>query len=108
MLNMLKKKNGAEMSLNVIIIAVICLIVLVVLIVIFAINSGKFTFGATSCEAKNGFCVGLDSYNIPKCGEVTDADKATGVIGYTPLTSAVCSGSTSTNKLGCCLKIGSK
>ncbi len=82
MLNMLKKKNGAEMSLNVIIIAVICLIVLVVLIVIFAMNSGKFSFGVQDCTSKGGEC-STGSGNCP-------SSLPTGVYGYAKLTGTNC------------------
>lgn len=85
---MLKKKNGAEMSLNVIIIAVICLIVLVVLIVIFAMNSGKFSFGVQDCAAKNGVCK-------PNCNPDTDGTL------YAPLPSGKCTSTTDT----CCLPL---
>lgn len=48
-------KKG-DMSLQVVVVAVICIAVLAVLIIIFAVNSGKFSFGVSSCDAKGGVC----------------------------------------------------
>ena len=45
-------KKGAELSLNVIIVAVLVLIVLVVLIVIFSGRIGKFNEGTQACPGK--------------------------------------------------------
>ncbi len=49
-------KKGAELSLNVIIVAVIVLIVLVVLVVIFSGRLGIFGRTTASCETQGGFC----------------------------------------------------
>ena len=50
-------KKGAELSLNVIIIAIIVLIVLVVLIVIFTEKTSIFARTTSGCEARGGTCV---------------------------------------------------
>ncbi len=49
-----KNKRGAEITLQLIIVAVLVLIVLVVLIVIFSQRTGKFVGGVSSCVAQGG------------------------------------------------------
>lgn len=53
----LLNKRGAELSLNIIIIAIIVLLVLVVISLIFTNKLGAFTKKSGSCEALNGVCV---------------------------------------------------
>ena len=50
-------KKGAELSLNVIIIAVIVLVVLIVLIVIFSGKTSIFAKITSGCEARGGTCL---------------------------------------------------
>lgn len=56
---MLKKSNkrGAELSLNVIIVAAIALIVLVILVLIFTGRIAIFRVGIEDCQSKGGTCV---------------------------------------------------
>ena len=51
-----KNKKGAELSLNVIIIAAIALIVLVILVLIFTGRIAIFRVGLEDCVAKGGTC----------------------------------------------------
>jgi hypothetical protein len=52
----MKNKKGAELSVNVIIIAVIALLVLVVLFAIFTGRMGIFNVGISDCLGKGGKC----------------------------------------------------
>ena len=54
---MIQSKKGAEIALNVIIIAVIALLVLVVVIFIFSGRSAVFSKGVSSCETIGGECL---------------------------------------------------
>ena len=78
---MSKNKNGVELSMNTMIIAVLAVLVLVIVVFILIKGSGNF-MTASQCEAHNGICVALttkcppstmpsafnckDKYN-PKC-----------------------------------------
>ena len=53
---MIKTKKGAELALNVVIIAAIALLVLAVLIFIFSSRASKFTQGVGDCEFQGGTC----------------------------------------------------
>jgi hypothetical protein len=52
----MKSKRGAELSLNVIIIAVLCIVVMVVLLYIFGGKIGLFK-SSTTCGAREGTCM---------------------------------------------------
>ena len=52
----MKGKKGAELSVNVIIIAVIALLVLVVLFALFTGRLSIFNIGVSDCGAKGGTC----------------------------------------------------
>jgi len=85
-------KKGAELTLNVIIVAIIVLIVLVVVVIIF---SSKFSvFGKTSsdCATQGGYC----NANPVSGGVLGDQCPA----GETKIGNAKCSG----NSI-CCLKV---
>jgi len=74
----MKNKKGAELSVNVIIVAVIALLVLVVLFAIFTGRMGIFSKGIASteaCEARKGKCMTIVS------GSDTCADTETGIPG---------------------------
>lgn len=58
MLNM-KSKKGAEIALNVIIVAVIGLLVLAIVIYIFAGKTQLFTSGSEACSTKQGTCIDI-------------------------------------------------
>ncbi|MCX6709955.1 MAG: hypothetical protein NTV63_03335 [Candidatus Woesearchaeota archaeon] len=80
----MKGKKGAELSVNVIIIAVIALLVLVVLFALFTGRLSIFNIGVASCEGKGGTCIpetigcGEQKYSFPG----TNCLKAkTGVVG---------------------------
>ncbi|MBI2546281.1 hypothetical protein HYV81_03815 [Candidatus Woesearchaeota archaeon] len=51
-----RNKRGAELSLNVIIVAAIALIVLVILVLIFTGRIAIFRFGVEDCVSKGGSC----------------------------------------------------
>jgi hypothetical protein len=51
-----KNKQGAELSLNVVIVAVIVLLVAIVLIYLFTQGIGPFATFSKSCEEQGGFC----------------------------------------------------
>ncbi len=58
-------KNGQGMPINVIVIAVLALIALVVIGWIFSTQSGRFSQGLNSCEAKKGTC--MDDKDDKRC-----------------------------------------
>ncbi len=60
---MLKKKNAAELSINIIILVILGLIVLVVIMAIFSKESGRAVKTLESCESRGGSCVPEDSCN---------------------------------------------
>ncbi len=78
----IKDKRGAELSLNVVIIAAICLIVLIVLIVVFSSKTKTFSLGSSDCGTMGGIC------QTAACGE-----------GYAKVTFAKCSQGSTYN---CC------
>jgi hypothetical protein len=72
----LKSKQGVEMTLQTVIIAVLVLIVLVVLLYIFLKGSTGFILGVSGCEDRHGSCVsdsqsctssGGSVYRLGKC-----------------------------------------
>jgi len=77
-MKILKNKQGAELTLSTVIIAVLVIVVLIVLIAIFSQGSGGFWNTISSCEDRGGTC---DSdtqsciasegsvYRIAKCKE---------------------------------------
>ena len=50
-------KKGAELSLNIIIIAILVLLVLVVISLVFTNKLGSFRKASETCAAQNGACV---------------------------------------------------
>ena len=56
-MKLFKNKQGVEITLQTVIIAVLVLIVLIVLIVIFLRGTGGFLTGATGCAERGGNCV---------------------------------------------------
>ncbi len=52
----MKNKRGAELALNVVVIAAIALLILAVLIFIFSSRASKFTQGVGDCEFQGGTC----------------------------------------------------
>ena len=84
-----RNKRGAELSLNVIIVAAIALIVLVILVLIFTGRIAIFRFGVEDCYAKGGKCA-------TTCGE--NEARLTG-------TNCKATGSTDTRYTGdyCCI-----
>jgi len=52
----MKSKKGAELSLNVIIIAALALLVLVIVAVIFMGRTGTFNKQSNTCENMGGYC----------------------------------------------------
>ena len=53
---MLKKKNAAELSINIIILVILGLIVLVVIMALFSRESGKTVKTLESCASRGGTC----------------------------------------------------
>jgi hypothetical protein len=53
----LRQKQGAELTMNTVIIAVIVIIVLIVLVLIFTKGAGGFFKGVSSCADRGGSCV---------------------------------------------------
>ncbi len=115
----MRSKKGAELSMNVVIIAAICLIVLIVLIVIFSTKSRDFSGGVNRCETLGGVCnaytgstttmacksgyasvtfgsCGKDSGGnaIPCCKSVMDDDACSSGYSCKPVTGLYCTGTT--------------
>lgn len=73
-----KGRQGVQLTLNTVVIAVLVIIVLIVLILIFTKGTGGFLGGITSCEDRKGFCAsssdsctnsGGSVYRLGKCPE---------------------------------------
>lgn len=96
---MIKNKKGAELSLNVIIIAIIVIIVLVVVIVIFGTKLNLFGKTSDSCESQKGNCeAGIKkssgTYSYLECPE-----------GKTRLRTASCNEDVYGKDYVCCISV---
>jgi hypothetical protein len=86
-------KKGAEMSLNVIIIAILVIIVLVVVVIVFSTKFSIFGKTTANCQSQGGQCVENNgTVLLPKCSE-----------GYTLAPGAKCNAS---NEI-CCIQVSS-
>jgi flagellar basal body-associated protein FliL len=92
-------KKGAEMPLNVIIIAILVLLVLVIVSVIFVFKIGTFNVKVTDCAQQANHVCTTDS----ACQ--TDPD-GNAIVGYTPDTQFTCKKTADEQAQYCCLKIG--
>ncbi|MBI4449165.1 hypothetical protein HY641_04020 [Candidatus Woesearchaeota archaeon] len=57
-----RTKRGQELALSTIIIAVLVLLILLVLGIILTRQTGKFSTGVSSCEARGGTCIEESAY----------------------------------------------
>lgn len=60
-----KSRKGAELALNVVIIAVIALLVLVVVLFIFGSKANVFSKGVSDCLSLSGSCENVECSKLP-------------------------------------------
>ncbi len=89
-------RKGAELTMNVIIVAVLALIVLVVLLVIFTGRTSTFSKGLKDCASLQGVCSGKIDIRDDKVTKIDCGGRGA------PVYNTNCE----TEAKGCCVEIG--